>query len=210
VPDVLIEKTLEYLTRTVAAMVRLQRATAMRPQEVVGIRAVDIDISDSSCWVYRPRRHKTEHRDRDRTIFIGPKGQEVVNPFLSLDISGCIFSPKRSVAERIARCRASRKTPVWESHAAHQERKRKTMPKRAPQDRYTVASYLRAIRRACVKAGIAIWHPHQIRHTAATAIRRRFGLEAAQAYLGHSELGVTQLYAAKNLNTAREVMKAIG
>jgi integrase len=54
------------------------------------------------------------------------------------------------------------------------------------------------------------WHPHQLRHTAATEIRRRFGLEAAQACLGHSELGVTQIYAEKNLEAARRVMSEIG
>jgi site-specific recombinase XerC len=35
------------------------------------------------------------------------------------------------------------------------------------------------------------WHPHQLRHTAATEIRRAFGLEAAQVTFGHSLAQVT-------------------
>jgi integrase len=54
------------------------------------------------------------------------------------------------------------------------------------------------------------WHPHQLRHTAATEIRKRFGIEAAQHVLGHSGLAVTQLYAEKNSETAKAVAAAIG
>ena len=47
------------------------------------------------------------------------------------------------------------------------------------------------------------WHPNQLRHTAATMIRRQYGAEAAQAILGHSELSTTEIYAEKNLEAAR-------
>lgn len=35
------------------------------------------------------------------------------------------------------------------------------------------------------------WHPNQLRHTFATAVRREYGLEAAQALLGHERADVT-------------------
>ena len=54
------------------------------------------------------------------------------------------------------------------------------------------------------------WHPHQLRHTAATAIRRRFGIEAAQHVLGHATLSVTEVYAERNAEAARVVAAAIG
>ena len=54
------------------------------------------------------------------------------------------------------------------------------------------------------------WHPHQLRHTAATAIRRRFGIEAAQHVLGHATLSVTEVYAERNAEAARAVAAAIG
>ena len=40
--------------------------------------------------------------------------------------------------------------------------------------------------------------------------RDRYGLEAAQAVLGHSELGAAQVYAAKNLSVARAIMQEVG
>ena len=54
------------------------------------------------------------------------------------------------------------------------------------------------------------WHPNQLRHTVATEVRARFGLEAAQAVLGHAKADVTQVYAERDLSKAAEVMRQIG
>jgi integrase len=55
------------------------------------------------------------------------------------------------------------------------------------------------------------WHPHQLRHTAATLIRREFGLEAARIALGHSSALVTDaVYAERDMDKVVEVMKSIG
>jgi integrase len=55
------------------------------------------------------------------------------------------------------------------------------------------------------------WHPHQLRHTAATEIRRQFGLEAAQLALGHSSAEVTDaVYAERDLSKVAEVMRQVG
>ena len=54
------------------------------------------------------------------------------------------------------------------------------------------------------------WSPNRLRHTAATEIRRTFGLEAAQVALGHSQADVTQIYAEKDLTLAAEVARKIG
>jgi integrase len=217
-------------------MVRLQHLTGVRPQEVVGMRAIDIDMSDPSCWLCRPGRHKNEHHDRDRIVFLGPKAQAVLRPFLKLVISGFLFSPRRSEAARNATKRAQRKTPLWPSHQARLARKPVASPKRPLRERYSVASYRRAIARACdlafphpilsaipekelgdtqreeLKAWRRChrWHPHQLRHSVATRVRKGFGVEAAQAVLGHSEFGTTQIYAEKNLDAGRKVMREIG
>lgn len=55
------------------------------------------------------------------------------------------------------------------------------------------------------------WAPAQLRHNAATRVREEFGLEMAQAILGH-QIGskVTELYAEENAKKAREVMRKIG
>jgi integrase len=52
--------------------------------------------------------------------------------------------------------------------------------------------------------------PNQLRHTAATEIREKFGLEAAQVVLGHASADITQVYAERNQKLAAEVIKQIG
>ena len=54
------------------------------------------------------------------------------------------------------------------------------------------------------------WHPHQLRHTAATNFRKNFGLEPAQVIVGHKTLTVTQVYAEKNVEAAMRVMSEVG
>jgi integrase len=54
------------------------------------------------------------------------------------------------------------------------------------------------------------WHPHQIRHTTATLIRKEFGIEATRTVLGHASAGITEVYAELDQGKAREVMARIG
>ena len=54
------------------------------------------------------------------------------------------------------------------------------------------------------------WSPNQLRHSAATEIRKRFGLEAAQVILGHAAADITQVYAERDADKAREVMRQLG
>jgi integrase len=49
-----------------------------------------------------------------------------------------------------------------------------------------------------------------LRHTAATLIRKEFGLEAAQVILGHTAADVTQVYAERDLAKGLSVAKLIG
>jgi integrase len=121
-----------------------------------------------------------------------------------------LFSPREAVEQMRARRRAERKTPVWASHAARYAKQRRKKPKRAAGDRYHPNQLGKAVARACQTAGVPAWHPHQCRHAAATEIRRRFGLEAAQVVLGHESPDVTLIYAEKHAAAAVEVMKEIG
>ena len=54
------------------------------------------------------------------------------------------------------------------------------------------------------------WHPHQLRHNAATELRREFGLEAAQVVLGHASANITQVYAERDSEKARRIMQQVG
>jgi integrase len=60
-----------------------------------------------------------------------------------------------------------------------------------------------AVRRACDRLGIPPWHPHQIRHTALTAVRRSSGdLDAAQGLAGHANRSTTERYAQNDTEAA--------
>jgi integrase len=83
VPVAFVEATLPYLLPPVRAMVELQRLTGMRPGGACLMRACDLDMT-GDVWLYRPLRHKTAHRGKERIIGLGPKAQETVKPFLSL------------------------------------------------------------------------------------------------------------------------------
>ena len=66
------------------------------------------------------------------------------------------------------------------------------------------------VHRGCRKARIPNWHPNQIRHSVATEIRSKFGLEASQVLLGHARADVTQTYAERYMRLAADIARKIG
>ena len=206
VPEGDVARTLPFLPPPVRAIVQLQRLTGCRPGEVVVMRAIDLTMN-GPVWTYRPASHKNKHRGLDRVIFLGPQAQGVVKPFLTTNLEAYLFSPRAYVEAMHAARAARRKTKRTPSEL---KRRRRRTPKRAPGDRYTRRSYNVAIMRACKKAGVPEWSPLQLRHTAATAIRARYGLEAAKAILGHSRVETSQIYAERDLGRAEEIMREIG
>ena len=75
---------------------------------------------------------------------------------------------------------------------------------------FTTASYGTAIRRACKAAGVPEWGPNRLRHNFAQSVRDRFGLDAAQATLGHTKADTSEIYAAANRGRVAEVLGEIG
>jgi integrase len=187
------------------------------------MRTADIDTS-CAVWKYRPLSHKTAHHGHQRTIYIGPKAQEAIRSYLKpLNPDAFIFSPRDAIAERQERLAAARQTPMSCGNVPGSNRVLK--PKRQPSNVYSVDAYRRAIARAAdvadewEKGGKVIanderiiprWHPHRLRHSAATEIRRQFGIEAAQTILGHASLSMTELYAEQNTEAGQRVAAAIG
>ncbi|MEQ8847988.1 site-specific integrase [Botrimarina sp.] len=198
VPDEVVDATLPYLSSPVAAMVRLQRVTGMRPAEVIQMRPCDLDQSDPACWLYRPAHHKNAWRGRDRVVYLGADAQAILRPFLNRDAERCLFSPQEAVAEaRAERARGKSSTL---------RRPTRRAPRKQPGLRYSTGSYGKAVASACRKAGVEHWSPNRLRHSFATEIRRRYGLEAAQVLLGHSKADVTQVYAERDHERARQIV----
>lgn len=225
VDDATVQATLPFLSPIARAMIELQLATGCRPGELCIIRPADIDRS-GDVWEYAPLVHKAQHLDRDRVICIGPKGQDILRPYLLRAADACCFSPKESAAWHRNERRAARKTPLSCGNVAGSNRKRR--PRRSPRDKFDVASYRRTIHYACDLAFPAPediandpqavetwqsdhrWSPHQLRHTAATRIRKEFDIEAAKAVLGHSATNVTGIYAEVDRQRAVQVARMIG
>lgn len=233
VPEPFIDATRPYLSDTLQAMVDLQLFTGMRPGEVCRMRTVDIDTAadpKGKLWLYIPHRHKTQHHGHKRTVYLGPKAQEVLRPFLKPDLQAYCFSPAEAERQRHAKQREARKTEPTPSQVERARVSALRKRKRAPQDHYVIDAYRRAIARAAdradqaalelaakesrrVKLGVRLiprWHPHQLRHNAATNLRRQYGLEAAQVILGHRTLSVTEIYAEKNVSAAMKIMAEVG
>lgn len=62
---------LDHVSPQVRAMILLQWAAGMRPGEVVLMRWEDITRHEDDPWMYRPSRHKNEHRGLDRKVWLG-------------------------------------------------------------------------------------------------------------------------------------------
>jgi integrase len=77
VPEALVEATLPHVSSQVAAMIRLQLLTGMRPGEVIIMRTCDVERA-GEIWVYRPSHHKTAHHAHERLVFLGPQARQVV------------------------------------------------------------------------------------------------------------------------------------
>jgi integrase len=225
VPVELVEAVIPLVSPQITAMIRLQLLTGMRPGEVTIMRGMDIDTS-ARPWAYRPARHKNQHRGHERVIYLGPRAEQIIRPFLKTDVTAYLFSPAESEAWRRSALHESRKTPLSSGNRPGSNRRRK--PKRTPGNVYGTNAYLIAVYRGCDAAVPATpkiaanaddlkawrrkhrWHVNQLRHTAATLLRKEHGLEVAQVILGHRRIETSQLYAQKNIEAAKRVMAAVG
>ncbi|WP_397570457.1 tyrosine-type recombinase/integrase [Schlesneria sp. T3-172] len=67
-----------------------------------------------------------------------------------------------------------------------------------------------AVKRACDRAGVVPFVPHEIRHTTATKLVDEVGLESAQRLLGHSDQAMTEHYSRMASKQAIEAVKSLG
>ncbi|MBM3949811.1 MAG: site-specific integrase [SAR202 cluster bacterium] len=224
VPDLHVALVLPFVSPQVADMIWLQRVTGMRAGEIVIMRPDDID-NTGDVWTYEPYDHKNRWRGHSKSIALGPEAQRILAPYMDRPADRYLFAPAEAEAWRVVHRPPyhgrPRKTKVYPSELRRREkikeqrRRSRRHRSRSPGDRYDTNSYRRAIERGIAKAaknGVIIphWHPHQLRHSRATEIRRQFGIEAAQVVLGHAKADVTQVYAERDLELAQRVAKRTG
>lgn len=201
VPEAHIAAVRPWVSQQVWALIRLQLLTGARAGELVKLRPIDLDTG-GRVWTATLADHKTAHHGYERVIYFGPQAQAVIQEFLvDRPIDAFLFSAIEAQRQR------------HDKAQTHRRLNQKSNPRktgRVVRNHYDVASFRRAIRRACDKANVLAWHPHQLRHNAATNLRKEFGLEAAQLMLGHAKADVTQLYAEVNRDKAIRVTAKIG
>ncbi len=203
-----LHAVLELASPGIAAMIRTQLLTGMRPGELLSMRGRDLDTS-GALWRYAPDQHKTKHLGKDRLILIGPKAQEIIRPFLKTDLSATLFSPR----------------DAWERNPQLGGRGKK-VPAHF-NDRYVAGSYFKAIQTLCVAADrlaharrpdvprsqrlVPNWHPHQLRHNAATYMRAEgIPLDVIATVLGHSSRDMAEWYAQPDRAAAERAIAKLG
>ncbi len=234
VDEATVWATLPYLSRPAAALVELLWWTGARPSELLGLRPADIDRT-GKVWIVQRAEHKTARHGRSREIAFGPKAQDVLRRFLDRvprpAADRPLFSPADAVAELHRGRRANRRTPLYDSHLRRYEEQRKESPDCAPGEAYTATSFARAVTRAVdaenrersrkarehglseeqiAKLMLSRWTPYQLRHAAATRLRREFGLEMVRCVLGHASATMSEVYAEVDHERARQAMESAG
>lgn len=215
-----VYRVLDYTTPVVAAMIELQLLTGMRPGELVQLTPGDIDRS-GEVWHYYPEKHKNQFRGHERIVSIGPRGQEILKPYLLRAQNAFCFSPAESERQRRILLTLRRKTR--QSCGNRVGTNRKDNPQKQPGDCYDSCSYAKAVKaaiNACrtdieTKGGnpdieMPKWTLYQLRHTAATKARKAFNYETAGALLGHNKMSATDIYAERNQGLADEAARKIG
>ena len=205
-----VDAVLPHMPGPVAAMVQIMRYSNCRGEDVVILRGCDLDMV-GPVWVYVPQSHKNQWREEQsdthkRIVYLGPRCQEVIRPFLRADPQEYLFSPRESRAHYQAQRAAQRKTKRTPSEA---NRKRKASPMRAPRERYDVNSFQQSVRKACRKAGVPVWTILEVRHSRATDVREEHGVEGAAASLGDT-VEAAQIYAEKNKKLAWQIALEMG
>lgn len=214
-----------FVSRQIWGIIQFMLLTGARPGEAISMRWCDID-AERDVWIYRPSRHKTQHKGKQRLIVIGAKAQEVLNEFKGKD-NDIVFRPQQAIEEFTV-------TNYGEDATV-----------RKVGEKYSAFSLASAIRTACEKAFLCpemlmtralrrklpgetskqrtdrkkqaadwrrkyCWHPNQLRHNAATDARGRAGVDTAQVILGHSSVKTTEIYAETNIDAAVEYARKWG
>ncbi len=159
VDDAVVDQTVPHLKSVVADMVRFQQWTGCRPGELVRMKPEDIDRS-GDVWECRLQEHKTAHRGKNRTIYIGPRAQSVLAPWL-LKAGSFVWSWGRDKPYTADSYRRAISRPID-----------RVNEKRREED---ASADL-----------IPNWSPNQVRKAAATRIRATLDVEHAASILGQA------------------------
>jgi integrase len=190
VPEADFRAVLSFLPAPLRAVAELQWLTGMRSGEVLQMRPADVDRT-GDVWQYRPRSHKTEHHGECLPVLLSAAAQAVLAPWLLRGAESNCFRPVEAAVARAP------------GHAHRRD-------SRTPGEQYHPTTYARAVGRACRRAGVKHWHPHRLRHAAATRFAAAADPDVARILLRHRDLGATRLYLEDSIQKAADALRKIG
>jgi integrase len=175
-----VEKTVEHLPPALKALVLVQWHCGARGGELLAMRPADINRG-GDIWEYVPPRHKGSWRGHSRVILLGKDAQSVLAPLLATKgPDDHVFSP------------------------------RDTRQRAGVGDTYDANAYSKWVRAAAKQAGANHWTPHMLRHAFASRVRSVAGIEQTRVLLGHASAVTSEIYARRDLDQARDVIRQVG
>lgn len=215
VTEVDFQKVVNAVSSVVGDMLKLIWQTAMRPYEVCDMRPYDILCDDPDCWLYIPGRdqtpvgkHKTTRFERVKVIPLTQTCQEIlISRIKDFDSKEYIFSPKAAMQEFFESKSAKRKTPL--SYGNRPGTNKKTHPMIKASEKYDHHALRNACKRGCLRAGVEIFVPYDLRRTKATGTRSILGKEAAKVLLGHTNTDTTDIYLLDEVQEAMKIAKLL-
>lgn len=187
-----VEQAIKASSPTIAAAIVVMSRTGMRASNACALRWDAIDRT-SDIWLYRPEQHKSKHRGKLLIIPLGPVCQEYLKALPGKQPNEYLLSPQDSA--------------YW--HTEQRGTKTPTINRRITKQ-YNKDSLREAIAKACKRANVPRFRPHQLRHGISTAITAKHGIESARLYLGHASVDVTRLYSERDIAAACELARDFG
>jgi integrase len=166
--DEQIAAVLPHLTPPAASLVRMLRATGMRPDEACRMRIADIDAT-GEVWTYRVAEHKNSHRGHQRIVPLNATAQAIVRQ------------------HRLRPDGTERPDDAYLFDPAEGGR-------RNAYGRFLPNGLYQSLQDACDAADIDAFSPYAIRHRVGTELRSKLGIEAVEAVLGQRTPSVAERY----------------
>jgi integrase len=235
-----VAAVLPLVSAQVGAMIELQLLTGMRPGEVIGMRGRDLVMKGKIWTYLPPAHKTAHHGHTRRIWLGPKAQEIVgrfLTPDLAAPLfRPAAAEAARNEAKRAGRrtpltpsalARRGRQEPrgtAGDAYTVDSYRRAiaracdaafPPLPPLAPRPKESRASWMARLTDA-QRAELASWraahrwHPHQLRHNAATEIRARYGIEAARVILGHRSAAITEVYAEQDVKSAERVMAEVG
>lgn len=184
----IVRQAFPFMNQKFRLMLRVHMFTGMRTTEVCGMRWSELKPFNESLYLYAPETHKTAHHGISKAIYLPVS---MVDDLRKLNRTADDKKLDHVFLSWGKGKSAGYKGPVQPSGY-------RTAIERA-QERLAKHNSLLKIPQ------IPRWTLLQIRHTVATIVRQLYGLEGAQAVLGHASIDATQIYAERRNDLAVKI-----